>query len=523
MKSKPLIVAAALLVIAFLGARLVLRPQTTVADTAALSRTAEAAPAEVPDSLVIADGEERETITTEAAGIAPPPPAEAKLEQRLKLLAPGVVEVWVLDERHDRPYVGATVFLVDSTGATRSGGPPEVSDGRKRRVRTVGPSPGDVAEPIRFEGLAKGGYHVGVARPGSASPGTPQRSLQSERWEFFRLTETMGVSIVLRLGSASVFGTVRDRPSNGRPLAGVPVTLSPLTERFFPSETQRKYPSEFRASVRTNSKLHVLTDERGDYAFSGLPSGGHQLMFDRHLHTPINGELTVQPSQILRFELEARESRRVDFPPSLQSGGARWRGRIVAENGAPIVTPPFGRRSAQIRVTAAQVPDEAYHRANGFGTGTLSPLTVEQRGQYALDGTFEIALPAGRYNVTFTSPHRAAEIDAIQDGGLELLPGRVLQRDLTLAGTTLQGQLPSMGRDLRPTERHSVTAHLSHNLRPDGFLRVAVDERGAFRFYGLGPGDWIVDVPHLRLTAQVTLPTGAAEATVDLQKKPEAK
>ncbi len=53
-----------------------------------------------------------------------------------------------------------------------------------------------------------------------------------------------------------------------------------------------------------------------------------------------------------------------------------------------------------------------------------------------------MALPAGRYDVWITSPHVSTEIHAIQNGGLDLQPGAIVERDLTLPGITLRGQVP---------------------------------------------------------------------------------
>lgn len=510
MKLKLLIGAAVLLAISFVAAQFLTQPADPTAVTSLPTANARL---DAPATLVDIGPTEPKR---ESALSGPPPvlvtESEAtyvELEHLLKPLPPGVLEVWVVDETEEQTLAGATVALAAGRKMYSGRAPPKLHEDADRSVRTTPSHRSNRPEPVRFEDLAPGNYYVEVT------------SLKgSKRSTSITMKDTLGSSHVFRYGTATVYGEVVDRQAGRAPLPGIGLSLRVSPRRRSLSPEQEEFPLEWKQSAPVKEDLYARTDDRGTYVFDELPAGKFSMTFRPYLQTPETGTAGPLPREFLAFELETGESRRIDFPPSLETGGAVWKGRILNEQGTPVATPGFARRHADMRIASWEAPLDESEERKPTTLEKFGQRAFDQRAKYGPDGSFEMALPAGRYDVWITSPHVSTEIHAIQDGGLDLQPGAIVERDLTLPGITLRGQVPGVSPGEPTTKiQRSIGARQSHVTWPSGILTGSAEGNGAFCLYGLEPGDWIVSAARGAYRAETTVHAGDGGASVEFVRK----
>lgn len=469
-----------------------------------------------PSALVAVEGtgrlqqESRPHAGPEGQQPAPAAPAESFVTL-IEALPPGSLDVWVVDEA-SQPVVGAKVMITEGLVFT-GWGPPEVNDGAPRQVKSVGPGRGaGPIEPIRFEGLANGTWFLQVTSPSGA-----------RRVESVKMDPERGSTKIVRFGAGRIFGRVTDGTEADQPVRGAYLTL--MTKRridgFTDQQLEAKPPLHWSAAEA--SSLHVKTDENGEYSLDELTGGSHSFALNESVLDLGQGSHVEIPARYLRVRLKPGEQRRMDFPPGTQEGAAVWRGRVVDGLGNPVVTPDFNFRRANIRV--ASWDDKRLEKPATFqGRGDAN---FDKRLRYELDGSFEMRLPPGRYDVWLSSPHHEEAQHVLEAADFELAPGQRLERDLVLPGVTLRGTVDQSlldtvrrSAELQPYGKPtlSVVGRLHHVKHSGGMHYGGIDASGVFTLYGLGPGEWVLS-GFKRARTELVIPGDVQEATVVLLPK----
>ncbi len=417
-----------------------------------------------------------------AAQIAEPEPREVEAAttsflDELETPPPGTLDVWVVDE-DDRILEGSKVTLVQGTLMKGQWGPPEVPADASRKVRVVSAvAPNAPPEPVRFEGLADGDWYVEVlSAQGTLYQGGAQ------------LRPEAGANCVVRFGTATVFGRVVDPAAGRQPIPGAYLTLP---------------------------HRHVLTDGQGRYRFEEVPAGKAKLWLYPYVMGEVTQDAIEIPRRFVELNVERGAELRVDFPPALEDGGAILRGRIVDAEGQVVTTPDFKLRHAEVWIKSRAEP-----RSDGEDADPT--ISLEQRSKYGLDGTFEMHLPSGEYDVQIMSPHRAKRFSVTDEAAMVLPPGEITSMDFTLPGVTLRGQMPTdVAVNYAERFMRGVGARQSHVTWPSGVHAGYADESGAFALFGLEPGEWIISAIYATYEAELTIREEDRSATAHLRLKEE--
>lgn len=435
------------------------------------------------DLVAVAGGgrQQEEPIAPVETASPAPEPTSGSFVPLIEALPAGTLDVWVVDE-DSKPVVGAEVLIAEGLVFT-GWAPPKVGEERPRQVQSVGSDP---AIPVRFEGLAIGSVYLQVTSPSGA-----------RRVKSVKLDAKRGSTAILRFGSGRVFGRVTDGTGTGTPIEGAYIVLSTRRHVLGFTEEQKAISPPLSWSTEEASSLHVMTDRNGDFSFDELVAGLHRLSLDGTVMNLATGAQIEIPARYLGLELGPGEARRMDFPPGAEAGAAVWTGRVVDARGDPVVTPDFQFRSAVLRVASwgeelSEKPATFQARGNA---------DFDERIKYGIDGTFELRLPPGRYDVWISSPHHKEWLHVVKASEFELVQGETVTRNLTLPGITLRGTVDAALEDMvrswskaQPFGKDCVvlSARQSHVTYGGGILHGGIEASGTFTLYGLEPGDWIL-------------------------------
>jgi len=280
----------------------------------------------------------------------------------------------------------------------------------------------------RFAGVDPGSYTVGV----KLAAGFLQQALVD-------VPESEGARLVIELGAASLVGHVY-RP-DGEPVTGARV----------------------QASIRRVHSI-VWTDPDGAYGLLHLPSGPCRVSVD------FSGWQNAMGSEFgLQFELGPGERRELDFGDA--DGWPIWRGMVRAADGEPVVNYVSIGHTGEFHLIRAK-------------DGNYSHVA------YGADGSFELRLAPGAYDVSLTAPsnqERSSVDDAFE------VPPEDVERDVTLAGAIVTGRVQLAGGEA-PEQRpvghspHMVIVCRERHAYP--VWRAPIDREGGFRVDGVGAGEW---------------------------------
>ncbi len=457
-------------------------------------------------------------VTQREGAVDPPAPEIAAVEPAepasgfvalIEALPPGTLDVWVVDDA-DQPVVGAKVLVSDAKGVFTGWAPPKLPDDAPRQVQSVGA--GSLA-PVRFEGLADGSWFIQVTSPGGA-----------ERMDSVKLVANRGTTTIVRFGSARIFGRVTDGTGTGTPIPGAYLSLSARRRVLEFTEAQKGLRPPLSHSIEQGAGQYVLTDDRGEYSFDELSADAYRLGVDGTVTDWDTGTHVQIPERFIGVDLGEGEVRRMDFPPGAEEGSVLWKGRVVDASGNPVVTPDFQFRCAEIRV-ASWDADALLKPATFQGRGDAN---LDERTHYGLDGTFEMRLPPGRYDVWVTTPNHKERLHVLEASDFVMEPGATVTRDLVLPGITLRGTVDvALQEDVQTwcnaklfgKDTVTLSARPSHVTYPSGILHAGMDSSGAFTLYGLEAGEWIFTALKGAGRTEMTIPEGVKEASTVLLPK----
>jgi len=290
---------------------------------------------------------------------------------------------------------GATVaVLVTGDGRERAG--MAVAFQRSEYPAEVGGvhlrKPGDRLAPIldgraEFAGLAAGQWWVGVLEGDGM---LAQKSVE--------VASGSTTEVAFPLGAASIEGFVHD--ADGQPLALHLVRCSLLEQ------------GAFRSDVRT--------DAREYYRFQAVPLGR------AWLGVYADADFALPPRFMREFALEEAKLHRVDFGQSQPS--AIWRGAVRNRLGQRVPGQEVDFRPGRLLLR------------NAAGARRIVPLQP--------DGTFEVALPPGAWQVRVHAPSQASVTELAQP---VVITNKDLSFDLDLPWRRVEGRLfdQATGRAMR--------------------------------------------------------------------------
>jgi len=428
----------------------------------------------------LAASEERSVAAPPAAQPAPIEPP-ASVASAAAALPDGVLEGLVLVD--EQPYRQGGEVALAPGGA---GSFPASPDPATLRVAALG---GDGT--FRFEGLEATGFVLratlrsgatteafvalrrdeGSAGPsapvargtagGTAGPLPPRRERQQG--------PVRGRHVVLRLGTAALFGNVYE--VDGSPSAGarVEIAVAPWKDE------------------QLESLAVAVCGADGGYRIEHQPAGlvrGTVVRLPRAGGEPVDEHFSVT--------LAAGAPQRLDFGSA--GGLPRWTGSVRTQTGSLVEAP-----GALL-----------LHPADGSGLLPPQPLA---------GGRFEVRAPPGRYRVSLRQDHEFSRHHAL--GEVEL-GAEDREQDLLLAGARVRGTLrhpdgrvPELGGaralrvDLVPEGRSDRSAH----------RLVSPDERGRYAIDGLEPGVYLLrswPTEPVGGETRVELRPGDVELIVDL-------
>ena len=233
--------------------------------------------------------------------------------------------------------------------------------------------------------------------------------------------------------------------------------------------------------------LRTKTDADGRFSFRAVPVGKPQSLVTESpaLAASFGAELTPSPGEHVEVEL-----------PVLVGG--RVRGRVVDPSGQAIAT-------ARVRAVGREL--------FGNPTAELRETESDAEGRFELahvtPGRVRLAVRHDDYKQVLGAPFELADGQTHEQGDV------VLDEGLLVAGTvSYPDGAPAAGARVR------VAPDLSENFAgspvdPSAFIGAqsddTVDEEGAFRLAGLGPGPWIVAAElSIEADAETTEPSRAA-------------
>jgi hypothetical protein len=294
-----------------------------LAAAATLFLSAPDAPFEGPQLPEVALPEPREAGASRKAyepakpALPDPSPAPPRIVTEIEAGRPETAIAGAVFAPSGNPLRGALVELF----RVRDGSP--LSPGTRKRV----------AEPVVSD--ERGRFHFGALRGGS------DYAITVEHGSYAPL-ELLGVDVgageLKRLPDLTVkpgitiHGTITT--DDGEPLAGATVALYARDAR--------------RLDAPDAPTKQILSDERGDYSFTGLAPGGFQVT------AAAKGRRSMRSTPLL---LEAAaDSRRIDFRLAV---GRQLRGRVVTAGDEPVAGAIVEARTGDPKVDAARAATDA--------------------------------------------------------------------------------------------------------------------------------------------------------------------
>jgi len=274
----------------------------------------------------------------------------------------------------------------------------------------------------------------GIARAAALAPGiwligaeVVQGEVQQER---VRLTEEKGQRVVIELGGASLSGHVYD--SDGAPVEGA------------------------RVQVGSTFATVVWSDALGAYRVNALPEGTHWAS------ARLDGNEYSKSDFMLQIAFADSEQKEHDFGRSRRN--PRWTG--VVRNRADDPVP-----GAKLHVSRRD--------QDGYSTGRA-----------AGDGTFQLALEPGTYDISLESPSNSNRTLAIE--GFVIAEADI-EQDLVLPGTRVAGKVHGLPDNWAERSRGmTVSARIEGKDYSAAIYRAEVLFDGSFVLDGLGPGKWLL-------------------------------
>ena len=268
------------------------------------------------------------------------------------------------------------------------------SNARRYRART------DQAGSYRITNLAAGTYEISTSTPALVPANQSGSVVVSEGEQ----VENVDLSLV---PGGVITGTITD--SEGEPVIGEPVRITPLNNRF---------PSGFSATLMTRLHIDNTTDDRGVYRAFGLPAGKYKVSvgesgsgrrssqeyYKETFYPSVNDAAKATVIEVT----EGSEANNIDIVLGRPIGTFRVTGRLVdGETGRPI---------PNIRYSVGQT---IKHDQNTIGSSSSTVGETNANGEFRLEN-----VTPGRYTI-FIEPAPGSDVPAA------FLTVEVVDRDLT--------------------------------------------------------------------------------------------